>query len=278
MFIYQKEIDRSTLRQGFQITKEFHHLLKLMPGGMPMRGETRKIRILLDGVEYDAELKNQSFDETKFKDHTDVIQVRYSVGNPLSKRLREIFSSTWQYVEQIKNLPENRARKLTIKVPDERREYLVLSCTEIPDQFMIECITADWKADVNREICSMPELEFETFEPRVDPKARIEKMTRLQKVRLLDRSIGDSLKSLYDFRCQMTGERVGEDYDALVVEAHHIIPFTESMNNDSSNIIILSPSYHRIVHKAKPSFDRTRLAFCFPNGLVEQVKLNEHLK
>jgi predicted restriction endonuclease len=82
---------------------------------------------------------------------------------------------------------------------------------------------------------------------------------------------------LYDYRCQMTGEKVGESYSAMVVEAHHIIPFIESLNNDTTNIIILSPSYHRIIHKVKPTFDRKQLAFCFPNGLVEKVKLNKHL-
>ena len=29
MFLYQKLIDRSSLRQGFQILVEFHHLLKM---------------------------------------------------------------------------------------------------------------------------------------------------------------------------------------------------------------------------------------------------------
>lgn len=51
----------------------------------------------------------------------------------------------------------------------------------------------------------------------------------------------------------------------------------KSMNNDTSNIIILSPSYHRIVHKANPVWDNENLAFRFPNGLVEKVKLNKHL-
>ena len=32
MFLYQKLIDRSTLRQEFQIPVAFHHLLKTMPG------------------------------------------------------------------------------------------------------------------------------------------------------------------------------------------------------------------------------------------------------
>ena len=114
-------------------------------------------------------------------------------------------------------------------------------------------------------------------EPREDKSAGIKQVTRLQKVRQLDCSIGDSLKLLYDYHCQMTGEKVGDEYNALVVEAHHIIPFTESMNNDTSNIIILSPSYHRIIHKAKPVFDRPSLSFHFPNGLVEKVKIDKHL-
>ena len=50
MFLYQKLIDRSTLRQGFQIPVEFHHLLKAMPGGMPQHGETRNVKVLIDGV------------------------------------------------------------------------------------------------------------------------------------------------------------------------------------------------------------------------------------
>lgn len=44
MFLYQKLIDRSTLRQGFQIPVEFHHLLKAMPGGMPKHGKMRNQR------------------------------------------------------------------------------------------------------------------------------------------------------------------------------------------------------------------------------------------
>ena len=76
----------------------------------------------------------------------------------------------------------------------------------------------------------------------------------------------------------MTGELVGEPYGVTCVEAHHIIPFTESMNNDTSNIIILSPSYHRIIHKAKPAWDKKNLTFTFSNGLVEKVKIDRHLR
>ena len=277
MFLYQKLIDRSTLRQGFQIPVEFHHLLKAMPGGMPRHGETRNVKVVIDGVGYDAQLKNQGFDRNKYDGHADVIQIRYSEGSALVKRLREIFCSTWNYVESIKNLPENINRKFTIRIPEEHQEFLALSTTDLPNIFVADCVTTVVKAEVKTEVCTMSELDFETFEPREDKSAGIKQVTRLQKVRQLDRSIGDSLKLLYDYRCQMTGEKVGDEYNALVVEAHHIIPFTESINNNTSNIIILSPSYHRIIHKAKPVFDRPSLSFRFSNGLVEKVKMDKHL-
>lgn len=277
MFLYQKLIDRSALRQGFQIPVEFHHLLKMMPGGMPQHGETRNVKVLIDGVGYDAQLKNQGFDRNKYDGHAEVIQIRYSEGSDLVKRLREIFSSTWNYVESVKNLPENINRKFTIRIPEEKQEFLALTTTNLPNVFVADCITTAVKAAVKTEVSTLTELDFETFEPREDKNAAIKQVTRLQKVRQLDRSIGDSLKLLYDYHCQMTGEKVGDKCNALVVEAHHIIPFTESMNNDTSNIIILSPSYHRIIHKAKPIFDHEQLAFCFPNGLIEKVKLNKHL-
>ena len=277
MFLYQKLIDRSTLRQGFQIPVEFHHLLKAMPGGMPQHGETRNVKVVIDGVGYDAQLKNQGFDRLKYDGHADVIQIRYSEGSELVKRLREVFSSTWNYVESIKNMPENINCKFTVRIPEEHQEFLALSSTDLPNVFVADCITTAVKAEVRIEVSTMSELDFETFEPREDKSAGIKQVTRLQKVRQFDRSIGDSLKQLYDYRCQMTGEKVGDEYNALVVEAHHIIPFTESMNNDTSNIIILSPSYHRIIHKANPVFDRPSLSFHFPNGLVERVKIDKHL-
>ena len=35
-----------------------------------------------------------------------------------------------------------------------------------------------------------------------------------------------------------------------------IFYFTRSQNNDSTNIIIISPNYHRIIHKNNPHFNR----------------------
>jgi len=77
MFLYQKLIDRSTLRQGFQIPVEFHHLLKAIYGGMPQHGEARNIKIVINGVGYDAQLKNQGFDRNKYDGHAEVIRPNF---------------------------------------------------------------------------------------------------------------------------------------------------------------------------------------------------------
>ncbi|MBP9994615.1 MAG: hypothetical protein KBT67_06725 [bacterium] len=33
-----------------------------------------------------------------------------------------------------------------------------------------------------------------------------------------------------------------------------------------------------IIYKVKPTFDREHLKFCFPNGFVEKVKIDKHLR
>ena len=58
----------------------------------------------------------------------------------------------------------------------------------------------------------------------------------------------------------------------------HISYFTRSQNNDSTNIIIISPNYHRIIHKNNPRFNRRKFQFEFENGEVMRLKLYEHLR
>ena len=50
------------------------------------------------------------------------------------------------------------------------------------------------------------------------------------------------------------------------------------LNDNSTNIIIISPNYHRIIHKNNPHFNRKMFQFEFENGEVLRLKLYEHLK
>jgi len=278
-FLYQKLVDRSTLRQGFSIPVEYQQLFLALSGGLMVHGESMKVKILLDGELYDAEWKNQAFDRERYPDHKDVMQIRYSEGSPLVKHLRDVFASTWSFVQNALLSPNYRPGQ-QIRIPQEQQEFIVISATSQPDIFAFDCLTVGERTTVAQELSAITEEDFETgtFKAVEDKTARYVMSKSLRKVRKLDRSIGDSLKQLYDYRCQVTGEKIGDQYAVEVVEAHHISPFTISMNNDTSNIIILSPTFHRIVHAAKPTFNYQTLSFDFPNGISEKLKLNKHLQ
>ena len=128
---------------------------------------------------------------------------------------------------------------------------------------------------------TIPEEVYESASDDVffmqDKTASVIEKERLVKYRKIDRSIIKTLKEHYDYRDEISGERIGEAYGESVVEAHHIDYFTVSQNNDTSNIIIISPDYHRIIHKNNPAFNRKRFQFEFPNGEILKLKLYDHL-
>ena len=107
--------------------------------------------------------------------------------------------------------------------------------------------------------------------------ASIEEKQRLVKYRRIDRSIILTLKRFYDYRDEISGEKIGDEYGDSVVEAHHIDYFTRSQNNDSTNIIIINPNYHQIIHKNNLRLNRKKFQFEFENGEVLRLKLYEHL-
>lgn len=273
-FLLRRPVDWSLLTNGFHIPTEFHPLVYAMPGGELQHGDKRGVKIMIDGEVFDARMNNIGFDQSRYPGHPDLLQIRYSPGSPIAKKLQSMFAGEFEYLRLAR---ENAAPRTQVQLPEEYSSEIIFYATMQADTFIIECNhTSDRQAE-RQELLQMSELDFETFTPRFDPNAGIKERTAIQRIRQLDRSIGDSLKQLYGFHCQMTGELVVEPYGVTCVEAHHIIPFTESMNNDTSNIIILSPSFHRIIHKAKPAFDRPSLSFHFPNGLVEKVKIDKHL-
>ena len=276
-FLYKKLVDKSTLFQGFSIPVKYQPLFLQLCEGMLVHGESMMVKILIDGELFDAEWKNQAFDQNKYAGHADVMQFRYLEKSPIANKLRQIFQTTYNFVQGALNDPD-RPKKQTIRIPEELQEYIVISATSQPDVFAFDCVTNADQVEVQKEIETISEETFEEWSgPKQDKTSGYTYSSSLRKVRKLDHSIGESLKRLYDYRCQVTGEKVGDQYAVEVVEAHHINPFTISMNNDTDNIIILSPSFHRIVHKAKPVFNYENLSFIFPNGVEERVKLNKHL-
>lgn len=274
MFIYSKIVDKSLLWDGFSIPAQYHKIFHMLVPAISEHGENVNVKILIDGDLYDAQLKNIAFDQDTWEGHADIIQFRYSPQSPLSKKLRQIFSYTHQYIaqERVNRQPGDRRR---IIVPEELQEFIYINATTQNNVFALDYVTCNEEQALRHDIKSISEDVFETLSIDALKDENTGFSQAVRKVRKLDKSIGDTLKKLYDYRCQLTGERIGDLYSAHVVEAHHIVPFTKSLNNDASNIIIVNPTFHRIIHQTKPEFKN--LSFIFPNGVVEKVLLNKHL-
>lgn len=95
--------------------------------------------------------------------------------------------------------------------------------------------------------------------------------------RIVDSSIPNKLKELYQHKCQICGETATVCYNVDVSEAHHIDYFISSLNNNANNIIILCPDHHRILHKTNAPFNKVLKQFEYPNRKIDTLMYNVHL-
>ena len=274
LYIYKKEIDWSALHLGLNIPISlqdiFYQNLKLRLN----KGENKTIKLLLDGIEYPVILTNIAFDETKYPTHKELLQIRYTPNSNIAKKLREIFSCSYNYLRIEKEKLINKKKQLS--VPENIREYMAIYSTVFDDVFSLECITNDEIIETKAVLNKFDELEIEQILQTKDNSTFIEKQKTV-KIRKLDRTIGDNLKIIYGYKCQICGLFIGEIYDATVIHTHHIEYFSVSLNNNADNIMVVCPNHHSIIHTTNPIFDRKSKVYKYPNGYVEGLKLNLHL-
>lgn len=132
-------------------------------------------------------------------------------------------------------------------------------------------ITHSVKAD------ELSEEELEQIINFSDPDATIEVVTKETTRRICNTAIVHRLKKLYKGQCQLCGTKPLSEFDVDICEAHHIEHYSETQNNDTSNIIILCPNHHRLLHKLRPVFNRYAMTFEAKDTPVP-VKLDYHLK
>lgn len=100
------------------------------------------------------------------------------------------------------------------------------------------------------------ELELEDTSPRlqelIDAHTHPEIVNRVMRIRQRNNRLVRNLKTLYEGRCQITGEQLtflkrnGEWYS----EVHHLIPLGENGSDEYANTIVVSPLIHRMLHYA----------------------------
>lgn len=137
--------------------------------------------------------------------------------------------------------------------------------------------TTGLKSDIEI-IKDMTEEELEHIINAKDSMSRIEyRLSETKPVRVYDHSIISCLKALYKGQCQLCGCNPAAVLNCDICEAHHIEYFSESQNNDASNILIICPNHHRIIHKLNPVFNKEKLEYVFASGVILKVKNNYHI-
>lgn len=272
-FFFKKQVDWSFFTDGFALKEVLYQFIHSTPGLDVKPGEKRILTFIIDNKIFHAQLVNINFDRKKYPTHKELIQIRYTEKSEICKYLRQIFASSFSEIVAKKAVAA-KGTPITCDTP----EHFCLYTTDKPDVFVGEAITAQ---DILTErpiiFREYEEIKWENYLNATDPNAGIISKEKTVKLRRLDRSIADGLKKLYQYRCQICGCSFTDQYDSHLIHAHHIEPFTKSLNNDPENIMILCPNHHGIVHDVLPEFDVKQKVMRYRNGLVEPLKINFHL-
>ena len=274
-YVLTKEVDWSFLNQGFAIPTIMQDVISLyLKDGELHHGEKRNITLIFNNESHVVTIASVDFDKSKYQGHKDIWRILYTTNGTFAKTAREIFHKSFNFLCELR---KDRKDNRLLKLPQNEREYIALYTTDIMDTFYIETIFND-ELDIPHE--KTHEQFFENLfnlQDITDSEASIIERYHLSKIRKLNRKIGDYLKELYGFRCQICGMYVGDIYEAKIAECHHINYFVHSLNNDMSNLLIVCPNHHRIIHAKNPTFDFGNKIYRYPNGYEEQLKLNVHL-
>ena len=275
-YVYKKEIDWSTLMEGFTLPLDNQVIFLRNMENFLQRGQSKIIHFFMNGKTYDAKIVNMNNSVEKRK--KDAYQIRYPRNGELSQALQQYFFKSMSYIKMIRESRDSKDRSY-IKMPDGLKEYLAIYTTEYEDTFLLEPIAQDDFQVMKKAIQGMRErtVENEIEYEMEDKSSGIEKRLQIVKIRKLNRKIGENLKLLYGYRCQICGQVIGEKYGSHIAEAHHIDYFVNSLNNDANNQMIVCPNHHSVIHDANPVFDRRRMVYRFDNGVEERIRLNKHL-
>lgn len=276
-YVYKKEVDWSLFNYGFAIPLEHQVIFKQIANRFIERGESKTIHLYLNGKSYDVKLSNYKISD-KFGNRGDIVQVRYTQNSDLAVALRGLFRRSYAYINSLKKMQEPGSKK-HIALPEEYKEYLAVYTTEDDDSYVLEAILSEEVETLKETVQGKQErlVEAEIDFDGKDEGAGIQINQRLVKIRKLNRLIGENLKLLYGYHCQLCGQLIGEEFGTHIAEAHHIDYFVNSLNNDVSNQMIVCPNHHSIIHDTNPVFDRKRRMYLYSNGIEQRLVINKHL-
>lgn len=132
------------------------------------------------------------------------------------------------------------------------------------------------EATAEQALCEADDEEFAHFLNTANPAASYEEKQGIIRRRTEDRAVLTRLKERYNHQCQICGWGANE-FGAHVVEAHHIRPLSQSLDNSPRNIVIVCPNHHRLLHVVDATLDRKSGEFVGKNGYRAKLLRDDHL-
>lgn len=132
--------------------------------------------------------------------------------------------------------------------------------------------------DVEKAMDMMDEAEFAGWVSQAEgTTASVEVRQGLVRTRKYQRSIIMNLKAQYRGTCQICGWSALDEFGVDISEAHHIEHFSKSLNNKPSNIVVLCPNHHTLVHASEAIFDADTREFVTGRNVRLPLRVNYHL-
>lgn len=66
-------------------------------------------------------------------------------------------------------------------------------------------------------------------------------------------------------------------YNVQVADTHHIHYLHEGGLDVSTNMLVVCPNHHRVIHESNARFNLATLSYEYPNGLQERLAHDDHI-
>lgn len=286
--IARKQVDWSIFNWGATIPLEFHEDFNKVNGNTKLkRGDKCEIELVINGIRYKASFVN--VDRKGIA--SDTLQIRYDSNKELKEIIKQEFQFSYEYLQAKLKLKTKLRKKSFPKVSETYAEYIDFYDTGIPYLYRVELLSNSLKLSEDEKkiiesidekdleaVIEKDEFDFEQWlKSNNDDKASIQQKQAIIKVRKYKYSIITNLKAIYNGTCQICGYSSIDDFGVDISQGHHIEYFSKSQNNNPSNIAILCPNHHSLVHATKATFDRADKCFICNNGSKLKLIKNYHL-
>lgn len=229
--------------------------------------------------EYDMDAVNKLGFSTRIEAFKHIGEI-FGKNNNYLKRLRDEYDVV---TSSSRNGQCNRPpRERIMKTASHMKQFSFDEITEIVSS-IISNMTEGLSEEIENaslplyDISGLSEIEVESIINFKDETAGIKIKNAQTQQRVYNTGIIKQLKNLYKGKCQICAHRPFSEFTENICEVHHIKYFALSHNNDSSNLVVLCPNHHRLIHKLNPEFNAQKKSFVFNDGTELKILLDYHL-